>query len=100
MFNVWATRYHVGKITRIIKSRKRPIINQHFLFSAWYWRDFAGVIPKDALPGGKDDDGNAIYIGQVLHNDCLIPAKIYENDRQAHYPYNGVENSISKNVKV
>ncbi|RZC39954.1 DUF3421 domain containing protein, partial [Asbolus verrucosus] len=41
-----------------------------------YWRDYNGVIPEDALPGGQNRDGDNIYIGQVYVHGlglCIAP---------------------------
>jgi hypothetical protein len=40
----------------------------------YYWRDYYGKIPDDAVEGGKDIRGNPTYIGQafVLHHGILI----------------------------
>ena len=65
----------------------------------YYWRIFNGQIPSDALIAGKDKDGLPIYIGQVLYNDKLLPAKIYTNDRLAYFAWNS-EQSTDKNVKI
>lgn len=68
-------------------------------FLGYYWRDFAGDIPKDAYPGGKDIKGNPIYIGQI-YDRFLIPAKIYEGEKNAYYEYGGSEHKATINIKV
>ncbi|KAF5297400.1 hypothetical protein FQR65_LT01331 [Abscondita terminalis] len=65
----------------------------------YYWRDFDGTIPDDALPGGIDSTNKPIYIGQVFAT-YLIPAKIYSNDKQAYYEYGGKEFSVTENIKI
>ncbi|RZC33313.1 hypothetical protein BDFB_011922, partial [Asbolus verrucosus] len=34
----------------------------------YYWRDYNGVIPEDAFPGGQDAHGDDVYIGQIYVN--------------------------------
>ncbi|KAF5299416.1 hypothetical protein FQA39_LY11562 [Lamprigera yunnana] len=70
-----------------------------FLYEEYYWQDFQGVIPKNALAGGKDINGKPIYIGQVLYASKLLPAKIYGNDNKAYYTW-GVEYSTTKDIKI
>ncbi|KAF5302555.1 hypothetical protein FQR65_LT00927 [Abscondita terminalis] len=65
----------------------------------YYWRDYDGVIPRDALAGGLDENGEPIYIGQVLYYDKLLPAKIYPYDKNAYYTW-GTEYSTRENVKI
>ena len=68
--------------------------------TGYYWRDFDGSIPQDAYPGGRDINNRSIYIGQVLSNNLLIPAKIYYNKSKAFYEYAGKEYESEDNVKV
>ncbi|KAF5297401.1 hypothetical protein FQR65_LT01332 [Abscondita terminalis] len=65
----------------------------------YYWRDFDGTVPEDALPGGLDNTNKRIYIGQVFAT-YLIPAKIYTNDKNAYYEYGGKEFNVTENVKI
>ncbi|KAF5299431.1 hypothetical protein FQA39_LY11577 [Lamprigera yunnana] len=65
----------------------------------YYWRDYSGIIPMDAFPAGQNENGENIYIGQVLYFDKLLPAKIYRGDRKAYYTW-GIEYSTAENVKV
>ena len=65
----------------------------------YYWREYTGVIPDDAVEGGQAANGLPIYIGQVLYADKLIPAKIYSNDAKAYFAWN-VEQSATLNVKI
>ncbi|KAF2879110.1 hypothetical protein ILUMI_27058 [Ignelater luminosus] len=66
----------------------------------YYWRDYTGETPADALAGGTDVNGKPIYIGQIFNLRFLIPAKIYENDKTAYYEYGGPEHSIKDNIKI
>ncbi|KAK5640390.1 hypothetical protein RI129_011201 [Pyrocoelia pectoralis] len=67
----------------------------------YFWRDFDGSIPEDAYAGGIDENNKPIYIAQIYsHNQFLIPAKLYYNDKTAYYEYNGKELSVKENIKV
>ncbi|KAB0792200.1 hypothetical protein PPYR_14159 [Photinus pyralis] len=68
--------------------------------TGYYWRDYDGFIPPDAFVAARDDYGNPIYIGQVLHSDKLIPAKILHNDRAAYYELDNKEYEKKENVKI
>ncbi|KAJ3659097.1 hypothetical protein Zmor_010804 [Zophobas morio] len=49
-------------------------LNQTHSTPDYYWREYTGQIPEDAVEGGKDLRGNPTYIGQafVLHHGILI----------------------------
>ncbi|KAF2895657.1 hypothetical protein ILUMI_10516 [Ignelater luminosus] len=66
----------------------------------YYWRDFEGIIPEDALPGGLDRNGRPIYIGQVLFESKLIPGKLYEHDPNVYYEWGMKELAATKNVRI
>ena len=68
--------------------------------SGYYWRDFDGSIPEDALPGGKDINNKPIYIGQALSGNLLIPAKIYSTGSTAFYELGGKEHEVKDNVMI
>ncbi|KAF2879111.1 hypothetical protein ILUMI_27059 [Ignelater luminosus] len=66
----------------------------------YYWRDFTGDIPLDALPGGTDINGHPIFIAQVFSENLLAPAKVYINDPKAYYAYEGEELHTADNIKI
>lgn len=76
------------------------MLRLRFKFLGYYWRDYTGEIPPDALPGGTDINGKPVYIGQIFNLRFLIPAKIYEDDKTAYYEYGGKEHSVTDNIKV
>jgi hypothetical protein len=44
----------------------------------YYWRECTGSVLKDAIPAGKDINGQSIYFGQAyVKNQGLILASIY-----------------------
>lgn len=67
----------------------------------YYWRDYkGGAVSKDALPGGTNANGNPTYIGQILHNNLLIPAKIDVEQDKVTYEWGYKEYVTNQNVKV
>ncbi|RZC14261.1 DUF3421 domain containing protein, partial [Asbolus verrucosus] len=65
----------------------------------YYWRDFNGKIPKDALPGGKDVDGEDVYIGQIyVHDHGLLIGTIFQGKSEIKFPCSGVRKADSSNV--
>ncbi|XP_044253028.1 uncharacterized protein LOC123004000 [Tribolium madens] len=43
----------------------------------YYWKEYTGDIPPDALPGGKDSNDEDLFIGQAyFHNDGLYVVQI------------------------
>ncbi|XP_031354150.1 uncharacterized protein LOC116178712 [Photinus pyralis] len=50
----------------------------------YYWREYVGEIPCDAIPGGFDKSGNPAYIGQMYHSKFgLLPATITKGSQKA-----------------
>ncbi|KAJ3617368.1 hypothetical protein MTP99_007097 [Tenebrio molitor] len=44
----------------------------------YYWRDYYGTIPDDAVPAGKDSHGHPLYVGLVyIRGFELLPATIF-----------------------
>ncbi|KAF2885971.1 hypothetical protein ILUMI_20202, partial [Ignelater luminosus] len=66
-----------------------------------YWRDYKtnSAIPRDALPGGTNANGNPTYIGQVLHLSLLIPAKIDPEENKVAYEWGYKEYLTYQNIK-
>lgn len=73
--------------------------------SDYYWRDYHGKIPSDAIEGGRDIRGHPTYIGQafVLHHGILI-GQIYPGQKSittskegihVRDVYNRVRNTIN-----
>ncbi|XP_061396626.1 uncharacterized protein LOC133332257 [Musca vetustissima] len=50
--------------------------------------------PEDALEGGRDADGDAIYIGRVFKNGDLLPAKVIPNKGGAYVCWAGEEEKV------
>lgn len=69
-------------------------------FIDYYWRDYRGVLPKDAFRAGIDELGRPIYFGQVLFEEKLIPGKIYENDPNVYFDWIVFERKQTINAKV
>ncbi|KAJ8961144.1 hypothetical protein NQ318_008824 [Aromia moschata] len=48
----------------------------------YYWRDYTGDIPQDAVEGGSDINKRTTYIGQVyVKNGGIIPVTIYPGQK-------------------
>ncbi|KAF2888050.1 hypothetical protein ILUMI_18123 [Ignelater luminosus] len=66
----------------------------------YYWREYVGVIPYDAVPGGVDRMGLTTYIGQaMIHPYGELTASIYQGNTtpvasaiKTHY--------VNQNVKI
>ncbi|KAJ3645478.1 hypothetical protein Zmor_023128 [Zophobas morio] len=58
----------------------------------YYWRDYNGVVPFDAFPGGTDINGNDTYIGQVyVHGHGLFIGQIIPGTTQVDVACYGVK---------
>ncbi|KAJ3645971.1 hypothetical protein Zmor_023586 [Zophobas morio] len=50
----------------------------------YYWRDFYGKIPPDAIEGGRTAAGTPFYVAQVyIRNFELLPAMVFPNKPEA-----------------
>lgn len=64
----------------------------------YYWRDYAGYIPKDAVAGGTDVNGHNIYIGRAyLANKGFIPCQINPQVKEIFAPYGGAQQGSEYN---
>jgi hypothetical protein len=76
------------------------INNQLTTDLGYYWREYTGGIPVDAIVGGKDYNGKHIFIGQAyIRNKGLVVVQITPGVRQVFAPIYGVK-KIDKYVKV
>ncbi|KAF2893371.1 hypothetical protein ILUMI_12802 [Ignelater luminosus] len=67
----------------------------------FYWKNFTGKIPKDAIPGGRDKEGKTTYIGQArLQNGPIIPGQIDRVSKKLFYYYIAVGYGVTENVKI
>ncbi|KAK5641160.1 hypothetical protein RI129_009707 [Pyrocoelia pectoralis] len=65
----------------------------------FYWRDYRGSIPKDALVGGSKLN-RPTYIGQVVHSNSLIPGPIVQEDKGMYFYFEGDAYFVTENVKI
>ncbi|KAF5289368.1 hypothetical protein FQR65_LT11879 [Abscondita terminalis] len=67
----------------------------------YYWRDYVGHIPPDAVEGGLDKSGNPTYIGQVYTKQYeLLPATIYSGCPFAVASAYNHRFEVDKNIKI
>lgn len=73
------------------------------LFVEYYWKEFNGTIPADAIEGGRDSSGATTYIGQAFISSdgrcALVTVNLHSGRRNVHAPLYGIKNT-DKNVKV
>ncbi|KYB25002.1 hypothetical protein TcasGA2_TC031416 [Tribolium castaneum] len=66
----------------------------------YYWRQYTGDVPKDAVVGGQDINHKNIYIGQAyVQNEGLIVAQIFPKIREVYAPINGIK-KIQNHIKI
>jgi hypothetical protein len=71
-------------------------INSHY----YYWREYTGIIPRDAVAGGANINNKQVYIGQAyVRNHGLIPGQINDGVKEIWVPINGVQ-KIDRYIKV
>ncbi|KAF2895267.1 hypothetical protein ILUMI_10905 [Ignelater luminosus] len=67
----------------------------------YYWREYTGVIPSDAIPGGTDRSAKRTYIGQMYSKSFgLLPATIYPGSTSAIASGGGKSFSADTFVKI
>ncbi|KAF5293137.1 hypothetical protein FQA39_LY13747 [Lamprigera yunnana] len=66
----------------------------------YYWKEFNGVIPKDALPCGLNSNGTTTYVGQVYHGNLVTPVKIDIDTDVISYEWGYKEYTVNENIKI
>lgn len=80
-------------------------------FLEFFWKDYTGLIPSEALPGGIDKTGNKTYIAQLSivaeynyqsSNIHTLPATLLRGARSAEAAYRArtVYSNETTNTKV
>lgn len=74
MIQCWKLLFLLSCLTSYVKPTKD-----------YYWREYNGVIPEDAFPGGADMGGNPTYIGQTFFpsKTILTPTIIERGQKNA-----------------
>lgn len=66
----------------------------------YFWRQYTGVIPVDAVRGGSDINGQDTYIGQAyVQNRGIIVVQIHSGINEVLVPISGVVKT-NKYIKV
>jgi hypothetical protein len=66
----------------------------------YYWREYTGIIPRDAVAGGANINREQVYIGQAyVKNHGLITAQINAGVKEVWVPIDGVQ-KIDQHIKV
>ncbi|XP_076164565.1 uncharacterized protein LOC143145254 isoform X2 [Ptiloglossa arizonensis] len=56
------------------------------------WVPISGSnIPPNAIPGGETEDGEALYVGRVYHEDTLTIGKVQPSHGVCYIPFAGAE---------
>jgi hypothetical protein len=72
----------------VIFSLVPPLYSKKF---DYYWRDYYGEIPDDAIPGGSDRNYKPTYIGQVyVPNRQIQTVRIYPGKESVTASANGI----------
>jgi hypothetical protein len=68
--------------------------------SDYYWCEYVGETPDDAIIAGKDINNRNVHIGQAyVHDAGLIVTQIFPGVKEVYVTYKGVR-KIDKYVKV
>ncbi|RZB94396.1 DUF3421 domain containing protein, partial [Asbolus verrucosus] len=60
----------------------------------YYWRDFYGEIPDDAVPGGLDRNHKITYIAQVYFaNHGILTTRLYQGEKSVTASRDGIHTS-------
>jgi hypothetical protein len=66
----------------------------------YYWREYVGRVPEDAIVAGKTAADKNVYIGQgYLKNAGLIVGSIFPGVKELHVPYDG-DKKLDKSIKI
>lgn len=61
-----------------------------YVLTAWVRAGIRGKIPRNAIYGGHDLEGNTIYIGRVKVGESILPCSIIPFKRIAYTTYKGL----------
>lgn len=59
-------------------------------------REKNGKVPKDALPGGRANNGEVLYIGRADYIGSLTIGKVHPSHKCMYFPYGGSEISLKE----
>ncbi|RZC33802.1 uncharacterized protein BDFB_010403 [Asbolus verrucosus] len=66
----------------------------------YFWREYTGSIPEDAVVGGNDINGNDVYIGQAyVKNEGLVVVQIYPGVKEVYAPMKGIK-KVDAYIKI
>ncbi|KAF2890419.1 hypothetical protein ILUMI_15754, partial [Ignelater luminosus] len=65
----------------------------------YYWKDYDGTVPKDALFGGIDKRGRPMYLARTLFEDKLISGKVFADENYIHFGWFD-EKKLTQNIKI
>ncbi|XP_036147284.1 uncharacterized protein LOC105833177 [Monomorium pharaonis] len=57
----------------------------------WVSRVGSQSLPENAVSGGRDSDGSAIYVGRAFHDGDMVPAKVIPDKGVAYISHGGEE---------
>ncbi|KAF5291624.1 hypothetical protein FQA39_LY14346 [Lamprigera yunnana] len=67
----------------------------------YYWKEFFGSIPFDAVPGGYDEEGATTYIGQVYMQEYgLLTGTLYRGCSKIHTSAYDKDIIHDRNIKI
>ncbi|XP_063914562.1 uncharacterized protein LOC135130999 [Zophobas morio] len=66
----------------------------------YYWKDYDGTIPDDALEGGYDIHSNSIFIGKAQVGEDHIVVPIYPNISDVQTFSDGKVEKINSGIKI
>ncbi|RZC34219.1 hypothetical protein BDFB_003908, partial [Asbolus verrucosus] len=67
----------------------------------YYWRDYTGSIPRDAIIGGQTAKGDNVYIGQVYDTNAgLIVVQINPGVQHVFLPLYDIVKNSSEHIKI
>ncbi|XP_031334298.1 uncharacterized protein LOC116164287 [Photinus pyralis] len=73
----------------------------HDRFPDYYWREYKGEIPADAIPGGRDTKGKTTYIGHFhIPNQGIHPAVIYPDTKTLSVSASQLTRKPGKDTKI
>ncbi|KAF2897474.1 hypothetical protein ILUMI_08704 [Ignelater luminosus] len=67
----------------------------------YYWRDYVGIIPEDAVEGGTDESGAPTYVGQTYIREYgLLPAIVFRGCRTVNTTAQDKAVTSDTNIKI
>jgi hypothetical protein len=82
-------------LVKIVTAKLKYLISET-QNDGWSWQQSSGGhVPDNAVRGGKDINGETLYVGRVVHGSDTLPGKIVPSHGVCYVAYEGKEHAYN-----